>query len=240
MTVVDLLAPVTAMDRWTTLAFNAQIGRAPIFDLLVFYIADLNLVKGVPFMAAAWYFWARGDKETRNRVVDLVVAALLASVITQTLALTFPERPRPMHEASLGLELMQKLHPTVLKDWSSFPSGHAALFFALAVGLMPLSRWLSWFAIAWVAVVICLSRVYLGYHYLSDILGGALIGVAVALVYPHLPLHRWGGAMVNLAERAPGLFHAAAFVLTFELTIMLADVRQLGSQAVKVLKMMVG
>jgi undecaprenyl-diphosphatase len=240
MTFADLLTPVDAIDRWTSLTLNSQIGRLPILDQVVFYVADLNLLKGVPFMAAAWYFWFRGDKGTRNHVVDFFLAALLASVIAQVLAVSLPERPRPLHEATLGLELAAKVRPTVLKDWSSFPSGHAALFFALAVGLMPLSRKLAWAAIIWVAVVICLPRVYLGYHYLSDILGGAAIGTGVAALYPRLPLHRWGGSLVGLADRAPSMFHAVAFVATFELTVMLADVRQLGSQAIKVMRMLSG
>jgi undecaprenyl-diphosphatase len=67
-----------------------------------------------------------------------------------------------------------------LWNWSSFPSDTAAFAFALSVGvLMIWGRW-GWLAILYSLVVICIPRVYLGYHYPSDIVAGALIGGVVA------------------------------------------------------------
>jgi undecaprenyl-diphosphatase len=62
-------------------------------------------------------------------------------------------------------------------DPHSFPSGHAARAFLLAVlvtGLGP--SWLS--VILWIwAPLVCLARVAMGVHYISDILAGMLIGI---------------------------------------------------------------
>jgi undecaprenyl-diphosphatase len=62
-------------------------------------------------------------------------------------------------------------------DPHSFPSGHAARAFLLAVlvtGLGP--AWLA--AILWIwAPLVCLARVAMGVHYLSDILAGMLTGI---------------------------------------------------------------
>jgi undecaprenyl-diphosphatase len=67
-------------------------------------------------------------------------------------------------------------------DPHSFPSGHAARAFLLAIlaiGLGP-----TWFAIILViwAPLVGLARVAMGIHYVSDVLAGALIGISMGLV----------------------------------------------------------
>ena len=61
----------------------------------------------------------------------------------------------------------------------SFPSDHATFAFAVAVSIFLASRRLGWWALAG-AAVLALSRVYVGEHYLGDVVAGALIGSAVA------------------------------------------------------------
>jgi membrane-associated phospholipid phosphatase len=71
---------------------------------------------------------------------------------------------------------------------SSFPSGHAAYGSATTVALVllfsrPGRRRPLWFAVAAVASAgMAWSRTYLQVHWLSDVLAGALIGLAVALL----------------------------------------------------------
>ncbi|MCQ3937490.1 MAG: phosphatase PAP2 family protein [Chloroflexi bacterium] len=67
-------------------------------------------------------------------------------------------------------------------DPHSFPSGHAARAFLIAVVGTALAP--PWLALAlWVwAPLVALSRVAMGVHYLSDILAGAALGIAVGLL----------------------------------------------------------
>jgi undecaprenyl-diphosphatase len=63
-------------------------------------------------------------------------------------------------------------------DPHSFPSGHAAravLLAVLAVGWGP--AWLAAALVVW-APLVALSRVTMGLHYVSDVIGGALLGLA--------------------------------------------------------------
>ncbi len=78
-------------------------------------------------------------------------------------------------------------------DPHSFPSGHAARAFLIAVLATDLGpEWLVTILWLW-APLVSLARVAMGVHYLSDILAGAVTGLAIGLIgleiYP--PLLVW-------------------------------------------------
>ncbi|HEU4808898.1 MAG TPA: phosphatase PAP2 family protein [Homoserinimonas sp.] len=97
------------------------------------------------------------------------VAALLSVGLVQLLKTTF-DRQRP--EDIL-----------VLADAGSFPSGHVANAATMAVVLaIILNRWWVWIAGALYVVLMALSRTYLGAHWMSDTVGGVLIGAGIAVI----------------------------------------------------------
>jgi undecaprenyl-diphosphatase len=90
----------------------------------------------------------------------------------------------------------------------SFPSDHATAGFAIAVALLLRHRNAGLLALG-MAVIMSLARVVVGTHYPSDVLAGAAVGTAAALVFWHPwvrePLHRaaeWSGSLYERATRA--------------------------------------
>jgi len=66
-----------------------------------------------------------------------------------------------------------------LKDFQSMPSGHTAVSFAVLVMLgmlFPRIKWATWT----LAIIIGVSRVYIGMHWVSDVILGAFIGMLCA------------------------------------------------------------
>jgi undecaprenyl-diphosphatase len=84
-------------------------------------------------------------------------------------------------------------------DPHSFPSGHAARAFLIAVLAAALAPpWLA--VILWIwAPLVSLARVAMGVHYLSDVVAGAIVGTLIALlglqIYP--PMVNWFVALTG-------------------------------------------
>lgn len=97
------------------------------------------------------------------------VASALSAAAVQGLKAVF-DRPRP--EDML-----------VTADVGSFPSGHVANAATLAVvfGIIVWRLWV-WVAGAASVVLMALSRTYLGAHWMSDTIGGLILGAAVAVI----------------------------------------------------------
>jgi undecaprenyl-diphosphatase len=111
-----------------------------------------------------------------GRVVTTGAALALALVLSRIAAALLPEeRPFTTHP---------DLHPLVAHDpGQSFPSDHALAAFgiAFAVGAFLSVRWGA--VLLALAIIVAFSRVYIGVHYPSDVVGSALIAaLAVAAV----------------------------------------------------------
>ncbi|MGI6721239.1 MAG: phosphatase PAP2 family protein [Anaerovoracaceae bacterium] len=114
-------------------------------------------------------------RKTR-KVALLALAALLAAYVIDNLILkNLVARPRPY-------DVIPGLHSLIgAQNDYSFPSGHAGSSFAAAVVLFNgLSQKYSWVFLV-LAALISLSRLYVGVHYPTDVLCGALIGINIGL-----------------------------------------------------------
>ena len=140
---------------------NQQLAH-PILDGLMVAVT----IGAIPLLAAGPLILLLTEKRREGfaLLLTLILSTLLA-VGLQFLVL----RPRPG-----GIRLVQ---PT--PAFPSFPSGHAAAAFGGAVLVSLFSRRSAPAALLG-AVLVGLSRVYLGQHYPSDPLGGAILGTSVA------------------------------------------------------------
>ncbi len=104
----------------------------------------------------------------KRRFILLWLACLSSLAFTLILKLIIP-RARPL------------IMPLIVLADSSFPSAHAGVLFA---ALPVICRYKPKLKYIWLAVIllIAFSRLYLGVHYLSDIIAGALTGYIIGMV----------------------------------------------------------
>lgn len=103
-----------------------------------------------------------------------ILSVILARGIITEITRFFYYRPRPF--------LVLEIQPLIAHiPTGSFPSGHAAAFFALALAAFYFNKkWGCWiFALS---LFMGLARIFVGVHWPSDILVGALIGLGSAFL----------------------------------------------------------
>lgn len=104
--------------------------------------------------------------------VSVVVAVAVTYIVVDVVLKPLVCRDRPFDVADFELLVSAP-------DTWSFPSGHTASAFAGAAAILIHSR--RWGAVAMVyAALVGVSRLYLCVHWPTDVVAGALIGVAVA------------------------------------------------------------
>jgi len=145
-------------------------------------------------LVGMWFGARNSEDRSRNQLTVLKAMASLGSasglaslpIITivgnekyaGTLIYSIFNRPRPFEAFGPSV-----VHNFYLPHDPSFPSNMAAVVFGLAFAVWLMNRKVgTWLLV--MASLVCLSRVYVGIHYPSDILGGiAFALVAVGVIY---------------------------------------------------------
>jgi len=166
------------LDAWLTRWINGWAGGGGALDHVMVW-TTLGGVQVMVMLVAVQWWLGGGHRHTRHVLVAAGLSFLLGLAINHGI-IEFVQRVRPYDAGVTNLLIAPSADP-------SFPSDHATAAVAIAAAFllhrMPLRGAL--FGLA--AGLVMVSRVYVGTHYLGDVLGGAVTGIvaayAVRLVY---------------------------------------------------------
>ena len=168
--------------RGVDLAASQLAGRerTPTGVAIASAVSDLMLLPVVTAAIAGTLLLRR-----RRGEAPLLIGAPLSAFLSTELLKLLIHRPRPAVAA------------VAMPTGFAFPSGHASgaaatcLILALVLTQdQPSGRRAAWLALAaGIAVAVAASRVYLGVHYVSDVVAGLLWGTAWALLVTSRGLH---------------------------------------------------
>jgi undecaprenyl-diphosphatase len=225
------LTRATDAVDYSTISFLNRFSRRSWTVDKFFILLDRNALATAPLLVAYWWAWFKeSEDQPRNREFAMygILSSFVAVFAARLLALSLPFRERPLRNPLLHFQLPYDMRPGLLLGWSSFPSDHGALWFALAASIFFISRRLSIFLGLYICLTLAVARMYLGIHYPTDILAGGLIGIGVASLakYPEIrtALIRKPLQWVN---RAPQLFYAVFFLLTAQMAESFSSTHEL-------------
>ena len=173
----------TTFDLWATAhLYGAHAPRGVVYLMVAFTALGSTwaLLAVVPFLA----------RRTTRRAAAFLLASLLMAVLVVDVGKELIARPRPFNAMS-GISVLVLPAPKS----PSFPSGHAtkaftaATFVALAYRASERSRTranLVMIGGLLLAAAVALSRVFLGLHFPTDVVAGAIVGCALGLVGAYL------------------------------------------------------
>lgn len=162
------------------------------FDLAIFYFFNHTISTGfldkffsIITDVTKWYIayaillgiaFFKGGRRGKIAVIGLILLIIVTDQTGYRLLKETIERVRPCNALS------DVLTPIGCSGGFSFPSNHALNNFAAAVFLLRLFPNYKWVFLI-VATLVSLSRIYLGVHYPSDVVGGALIGAGFGYLF---------------------------------------------------------
>ncbi len=170
---MEPLSSMYALDVAMTSAINGFSGQHAFVDSFFVWTSAYGIPVLVLAVAVQW--WGQANRQqTRHLLVSTGLSFLLGLALNQ-LILVFVSRIRPYDAGVTQLLISPSVDP-------SFPSDHATAAAAIAIAFLVGGQKLTGTCFLAVAVLIMTSRVYIGTHYLSDVLGGLLTGIAGVMI----------------------------------------------------------
>jgi undecaprenyl-diphosphatase len=167
----------------TLFTFLNQTLANPVGDFVWPFITDYDRFLAVRLLLLAAWLWLlfKGGKRGQAAALLLVLVLVCSDQLSSSVIKPLLGRPRPCHSVG-GVPVVQQVHLLVpCGGGKSFPSSHAVNNFAVATLFSFFYRRWTWAFFTW-ATLVAVSRVTVGAHFPSDILGGAVLGAGVAAV----------------------------------------------------------
>lgn len=190
-----MMETLEAIDRSFVLWINGM--HSPWADEFMWLVS--GKITWIPLYALLLFLFARsyGWGKAAFFLIAVSVAVTLSDQISVHLFKNMFLRYRPSHHAELTNVLhFYKLSETEFYKGGmyGFVSSHAANFMVVCfMSILALRQNYRWITIPLIVIflLVCYSRMYLGVHYASDLIGGSIIGALVAYLIHRFVVKKW-------------------------------------------------
>lgn len=161
-----------SLDFYFFNLINNLAGRWFWLDFLAIFFAKYF---GYVLIYCLLWFLVKDYKKYWRMVAEALIAAFLVRFVLVEVFYVIHFRFRPFVQHAVNLLIPYDGSQT------SFPSGHASFYFALSTIIYGYNKKVGiWFYLG--SALIALSRVFVGVHWPSDILAGAIVGIIMGLI----------------------------------------------------------
>lgn len=225
-TLITFVTPLP-VEHQVMLGINQMARESVLFDFIMNVLSYQNLISGVVLVAGFWALWFMPSLMARRaELLTCTVAAFGSAALSRIMQQLTPEHPRPLQDQALNMTPPTGIDAQTLHDFSSFPSDHAAVYIGLAYVIWRLHRKLGLAAFVF-AALLCFTRVYLGFHFITDIIGGGALAILTVQVALLPPFQRIGGWLVGFSQTRPHWFYPLAFVACYGIATLVEELREL-------------
>lgn len=211
------------LDMMTAEFLASLLGRHPLFDLSVQSAIRHNVLGGVWFGATLFILWIQATQPHEARLKSRLLATMLGSALA--IVLTVPASLLVSWTPPNQTARLRQRYPAYLDrniNANSFPSQSTAAYTAIALGLLSVRRRIGGMLLCGALLLVGLPRMYVGGHYLTDVLAGLLLGglgasLAILLLEPRsLP------KLIGALDRSPFgrlLLHLTVFAWILQVSV---------------------
>lgn len=209
-------------------------GENPILDRVILELFQMNTFKLMPIMTIIVALWLANQRDNKRILILLsgIIGSLASLIVTRMIQNFSPFHPRPALSGHYDFITPPGGIPG---DWSSFPSDTSALAFALAYTVFKTSRSLGIATLIWAGTIVSFPRIYGGYHYPSDVIAGALIGVACVEIASRMSIidKKIVPIIDKTSKSFPVFFYASFFFISFQMCMYFIDVRKVSEESLQ-------
>lgn len=156
------------------------------FWYTITYLGEAELWSGIFIVLILAYLFLRYKRSNTNMkiiknfiivgLISLLIGFVLVTALKDGLAI-----PRPCVPCSVDVDCNE-----YCPESFAFPSGHATIIFTVVTSLLLTAKKKWVLPLYLVALLVAVSRIILGVHYIGDVIGGAALGTALPIATWHL------------------------------------------------------